>query len=841
MGRQEWISKVRRLAVLPAAIIMLSFFVYFQLAKRKMPAGIRRLETPNVVMRSPDIRDPENDLSSVLLIDSILSIVQSYYVDDDRVDNNGVLHLTLDSLESTNQIKITRQGTEFSAAAGKATYHFSVPDNLPYDGMLEIIIALSRLLDQEKVGQANEENSSRERNGVYMVLNALLGTLDAHSALLSKDSYRELKQGTEGTFGGLGVLVGIRDKILTVIKPLPRSPASRSGIHRHDRILSINGADTFGATLDHLVEYMRGEPGTSVKLKMLPLGAISDHEMELRREIIRVDSVSASEHKITGGKILKLVIENFSSRTARDVLAEVIKFRQANGGKVLGLVLDLRSNPGGLLDQAVQVADIFLQSGVIVATKGRRQEIESAGIGVDEVNFPLVVLMNGDSASASEIVAGALQDHGRALVIGQQSFGKGSVQTVFELPGEQALKLTIARYYTPSGRSIQNVGITPNIRIQPLFSSKNNTNLLGPYRYKNEEFLANHLKSQTSKNSVRDTEEKIEQFSGYYLAEATDSDEEIPVDKDRDLEIAIAIFDRVNRTYGPVLPTEAMRASHWLALAADDIKKKLDPWNTEVEAFLFENYGIAWKSDQSEYQAGITFDVSGAAKHKITAGSTVNIDYSIRNSTDTPVGHVSLFMRQDGMAVEAKELLIGEVKPHSSKVGVFTFEIPVYCPAGELSLDFGIAVSAKMAMVPTHRVRIVVADRETPQLDLSAKLTDETGGRIIGSLEPKEKGVLAVDIQNTGTVPSHNVAVQLSNLSGGQIVIDQSPKVVAVINAGDHATVGFGISAGARLYTPEISIGVSASSKDLDSEVNKKFDFPALPARMAKIGNSMSH
>ncbi|TWW09015.1 carboxyl-terminal protease [Planctomyces bekefii] len=192
------------------------------------------------------------------------------------------------------------------------------------------------------------------------LLNSTLAELDAHSALLSADAYRELRQGTEGSFGGLGVLVGIRDNMLTVIKPLPRSPAQRSGIQRRDRILGIDGLFTYGYSLDELVEYMRGDPGTSVNLSLLRDGARAPSEVVLKREIIHVDSVTAADIVRGPLKVLHLTIENFASRTSREVLSAIKKFRVRHNGVMNGLVLDLRSNPGGLLDQAVQVADLFL-------------------------------------------------------------------------------------------------------------------------------------------------------------------------------------------------------------------------------------------------------------------------------------------------------------------------------------------------------------------------------------------------------------------------------------------------------------------------------------------------
>lgn len=784
----------------------------------------------------------EHDISSALLLDSILSIIQSYYVDDDRITNQNILQLTLDTLESSGQIEIERADDRVTLRSGNFSYQFLSSESIQYDAMLEVMIGLSRLLDRTATERSTAASASHvESNGSHIVLNALLSTLDAHSSLLTKDSYRELKQGTEGTFGGLGVLVGIREKVLTVIKPLPRSPASRHGISKNDRILAINGIDTFGSTLDQLVEYMRGEPGTSVRLKMLPNGAVAGYEMDLKREVIRVDSVTATAHPFGNSHALRLQIESFSSRTAHDVLAEINKFRRGHGGQLPGLILDLRSNPGGLLDQAVDVADIFLPAGVIVATKGRRQEIESAASGLDEVNFPIVVLINNESASASEIVAGALQDHGRAVIIGQQSFGKGSVQTVFELPGEQALKLTIARYYTPLGRSIQNIGITPNIRIQPVYRQKTNSNLLGSYRYKNEEFLANHLKSQISTSGVKNRSHDIEQFAGYYLAANLESDEEVALENDRDLQMALEIIHRVYKTYGSVLPEEAARASHWLALSADGVKAILDGWDKEVQSFLKESFAIDWAKVDGEIQDGLILEIDGNIEKVVTPGSVVNLRYEIRNKSTQPATRVSIFMRDESLQLSGKENLIGSVPANSSAKGVFPLEIPAYVQPGDATLDFGLAVSAKISTSPLRRVKLPIRARTIGQIELTANLLDEPGGKVPGSLEAGEKGSIAVAVRNYGAVDAREITLQLTNLSGTQISLDSHVETIPSLKPGEEAVLHFGVEGGGRLYSEEFSIGATASSRDLNSDVNQKFDFSAIAARVAKIEGTMSH
>ena len=329
----------------------------------------------------------------------------------------------------------------------------------------------------------------KRRDIISNVFNIVLSKLDAHSSYLSSVLYKDLKEGTEGKFGGLGVLVTIKDHVLTVIEPIPKSPAYRAGVKRRDKIVAIDNIKTFGTTLDELVENMRGEPGSNVRLTLLRENQESLLKVDLKREVIEIDSVK--DKILSDGEILYLKIESFSARTAEDIYTAIKKHKN-----IKGIVLDLMDNPGGLLDQAIKVADIFLRKGEIVSTKGQSKMSFSAESNKLDSNLPLIVLVNKDSASASEIVASAIQDLNRGLLIGQPTFGKGSVQTVFELPTGEALKLTIARYYSASGRSIQRQGITPDIWLQPLEAYPQNKNILGDFRYKSERFMSYSLQQK---------------------------------------------------------------------------------------------------------------------------------------------------------------------------------------------------------------------------------------------------------------------------------------------------------------------------------------------------------
>lgn len=304
-----------------------------------------------------------------------------------------------------------------------------------------------------------------DRTLLENAIKGMLGNLDPHSAYLEPQAFQELQESTSGEFGGLGIELGVEDGLLKVISPIDDTPAARAGIEAGDLITRIDDQPTKGWTLMQAVEKLRGKPGSKVSLTLMrdtgkPL------ELELTRDVIKVRSVK-SELLERGYGYLR--ITQFQVDTGREVERALARMARENGKALDGLVLDLRNNPGGVLQAAVEVSDHFLSQGLIVYTKGRIANSElrfSADADDASAGVPLVVLVNGGSASAAEIVAGALQDHKRAVIMGTDSFGKGSVQTVLPLTNERALKLTTALYYTPKGRSIQAQGIVPDIVVE---------------------------------------------------------------------------------------------------------------------------------------------------------------------------------------------------------------------------------------------------------------------------------------------------------------------------------------------------------------------------------------
>jgi carboxyl-terminal processing protease len=325
---------------------------------------------------------------------------------------------------------------------------------------LELFADVLARVEQDYVVDIDEEAA------MEAAIQGMLASLDPHSSYMDPTDYRDMQTQTRGEYGGLGIEVTSEEGLVRVVSPIDGTPASRAGIQAGDFLTAINGQSIVGLTLNEAVRQMRGQAGTQITVTV----AREDTEpfdVTLTREIINVRAVTA---RVEGGDIGIIRVSTFNERTSSMLQDAIRQVKREAGGNLCGVVVDLRNNPGGLLDQAIEVSDAFLDGGEVVSTRGRQPEDVqryNARRGDDLAGVQIVVLINGASASAAEIVAGALQDRNRALIVGTDSFGKGSVQTVIPLQGgrDGALRLTTARYYTPAGRSIQGAGITPDMEV----------------------------------------------------------------------------------------------------------------------------------------------------------------------------------------------------------------------------------------------------------------------------------------------------------------------------------------------------------------------------------------
>ena len=380
----------------------------------------------------------------------------------------------------------------------------------------------------------------KDKELIESAINGMLSALDPHSSYLNEKDFDEMRIQTKGEFGGLGIEVTMENGLVKVVSPIDDTPAHRAGLQTGDYISRIDGEAVMGTTLSESVEKMRGKPGTSIELSVLREGVNEPIIFNIKRDIIKIKSVRARQEN----DVAYVRVTSFSELTAESVGKEITKIRNDIGDKFKGVVLDLRNNPGGLLDQAIEVSDLFIERGEIVSTGGRVADSNkrfnaSKGDIID--GKPIVVIINGGSASASEIVAGALQDHKRAIIIGTKSFGKGSVQTVIPLSvSKGAMRLTTSRYYTPSGRSIQAQGIDPDIVVEQA-----KIEMIKDNKLTSESSLRKHLKNADDQKEAVETEAKDKEAKNKEVSESA-YDTDYQIGRAIDLLRGINIFDSIN-------------------------------------------------------------------------------------------------------------------------------------------------------------------------------------------------------------------------------------------------------------------------------------------------------
>lgn len=379
----------------------------------------------------------------------------------------------------------------------------------------ELLNLFGEVMERAKNTYVEEVN---DKKLIESAINGMLSSLDPHSSYLDEQSFKYMNEQTKGKFGGLGIEVTMEQGVVKVVSPIDDTPAARAGLKPGDYITNIDGENVIGMSLNDAVDKMRGKVGSKVKLSIRRVNE-KPFDVTLKREEVKIQSV---KNEIKDGDVAYIRITSFSEDTDKMVQNAVKKAQKELKGNLKGIVIDVRNNPGGLLDQAVNISDLFLNQGEIVSTRSRNEEDTirySAKKGDIAAGLPMVVIINDGSASASEIVAGALQDHKRAIILGEKSFGKGSVQTVVPLGKYGAMRLTTARYYTPSGRSIQATGIVPDVEVHPAKVEEIESSFgLSEAEYRNA------LKNETveNKNTAAKTPANEEWRKDYQLLRAVD-------------------------------------------------------------------------------------------------------------------------------------------------------------------------------------------------------------------------------------------------------------------------------------------------------------------------------
>ena len=758
-----------------------------------------------------DDKSADYRLSSLRVFNRVVLLVKEQYVEPQRIKPKEMLLAALDSVEKSVPEVLVEEPEGKNAVAvvvGAERREF------PLDDLTSLWELSFKLRDIFRFLETRVSAEVDRRDVEYAAVNGMLTKLDPHSVLLEPKFSQEMKLSTKGEFGGLGIVISIRDGFLTVISPIDGTPADKAGVKAQDRIVKIGEESTINMGLDEAVERLRGKPHTDVVVWIERKGWEEPKKFSITRDIIKVDSVT---HQLMEDRLGYVKVKQFQGRTADDVSDAVQRMEKEAGGKLKGLVLDLRNNPGGLLDQAVEVSNLFLSDGVIVVTQeggvnGERKEIRATP-RPGKIDLPLIVLVNGGSASASEIVAGAIKNRGRGVIIGDQTFGKGSVQQLYDFPDGSSLKLTIGQYLTPGDESIQSVGIAPDVEVRPIIAaSKENLNVF-PDLHTREEDLEAHLDDARIK--VREPTFKVA-----YLSEAVEGDEaerrEASSKFHDDYEIKF-----VRRVLG--LAREARRQA-----IMDAAKVAVEQSRAEEQKKIDEalgKLGLDWSGGAGEKGGKLTATITTAPSVK--AGDTVAVTLSVKNEGQAPLFRVhGLSDATLGYLVD-KEFLFGRLAPGEAKSWTVDAKIPKDLTSRKDVMRVTFADGAN-APLGTLDVPVAIAGLDRPRFSYALFIDDTQGGNGDGLLQVGESVELVAQIRNAGAGTAEEPTALLKNLGGAETFIQTGRQKLTALKPGASTVARFQFKV--QSPAPEVELRMQVFDGVMGDFLTEKLSFPVKEA-----------
>ncbi len=681
------------------------------------------------------------DLESLAILNRAVIHIKENYVDPSRINERKMIGAALEEVQRTVAELLVEVDKDPEGVPTRVTVRVAQTRQTFELADVGNLWQMSfKFKDIFRFVQRNLKHHDALRDIEYAAINGMLSTLDPHSVLLKPDDYREMKLSTRGKFGGLGIVIRIEGGKLTIVNPIEDTPASRAGLKAKDHIVQIGLDSTVNMALSDAVDLMRGDPGTPIDIWVVREGWQAPRKFTLTRANIKVKSVTARRLK---GGVGWVRVRNFQGTTVDELEAALTQMGRR--GRLKGLILDLRGNPGGLLDQAIKMADLFVHSGPLVTTVGfgdKMREPKMATRRGTREALPLAVLINNNSASASEIVAGALKNHHRALVLGQQSFGKGSVQVIYDNKDDSALKLTIAQYLTPGDISIQSVGITPHIALQPVVLTDDDTDLFRSLSARSGEAdLPSHLDHASAELSKRD----LASATVRYLADQTLAEKirEAPDDLIADFEVDFA--------HALLTQAGADNSDEMLEQAKVELARQTASQSQAIEAAL-KARGVDWRpltaaaSGTPRAEVTLTSDHAG---DRVTAGEKLVLTATVKNVGDAPFRRLRALSASDNDLFDGWEFLFGNIPPGESR------SWPVTVPLSKAALARLDAVTLNFhgddaALPSAPALKVAVEALPRPRFALTWQLDDTERGNGDGALQAGEEATLRVQARNVG-------------------------------------------------------------------------------------------
>lgn len=702
------------------------------------------------------------------LLSKAISLVNRHYVDSARIDPDAMFEASLNQIQKTIPEVLARceKPAFCSVTVQKAVRRFSFPGG-------DLKMLRSRLKDVFQFMELHVDEDTQLKDIEYAAIDGLLEELDPHSNFMSPEAFREFQVGTEGEFGGLGIVINIKDGHLTVMSPLEGTPAWKAGVKPQDRIVQIDEESTINMSLTEAVDRLRGPVGSKVTIKIERTGAKTPLTYTLMRDIINIEAVQSLLVKTPAGNPVGFVrIKSFQGNTERDFYDQIKKLTRKEN-RLKGIVLDLRNNPGGLLDQSIALADAILKEGTIVSTVGRQgRMIEQNTARNDgyEGDWPIIVLVNEGSASASEILAGALKNNHRALVVGHKTFGKGSVQSVYNLPLGAALKLTVAQYLTPGNQSIQSVGITPDIELFPVIVDKDHLDTAENI-FRSEKDLEKHFDG----NGVRAEQPA---FKLAYMAPPPEKEEageystKLELKEDVAADVALSLMDAITHPHRQAMLEEAL-ATLKAKEKAEDLKI------TEA----FRKLGVNWKTAPAEGQpqGELNFQLleNGKTIERAKAGKTLNLQLTFRNVGQVPFYRLVGQTTAEEFLFQNIEFAFGEVAPGQTRKWQTKLEIP----KGILTEDIVMKLKfteANNHIPPEVKLILPLEGLKQPLFTHQYSLEDNWSGKL-----KKGKAVaMTLNVTNKGEGTSEKPVAALKNLGGKEIFIEKGRVALKALEPG---------------------------------------------------------
>lgn len=757
-------------------------------------------------------------LTSVTTTPRVLSFIKESYIDQARVKPFEMLKGALNQIQkNVAEILVAFDGgNKFSITIDKATKKFSPKELFEFKALWPLLNDIYTFIEVHYHGDVKKQDIE------YLAIDGILTTLDPHSNILPPKIYNEFKIGTTGKFGGIGIVIGTKEGELTVISPIEDTPAWRAGIKAGDKIIQIGEESTVNMSLTEAVELLRGDVGTTAVVTIDRKGKPAPFNVTLKRAIIKIESVQSAVIPVGNKNVGYLKIKSFQEDTEKEFIKQVAKLKESQNFS--GLILDLRNDPGGLLSQAVAIADKFISEGVIVSTVGAGNvflEQESAKSAGTEPAYPLVVIVNEGSASASEIVAGTLQNYGRAIIVGTQTFGKGSVQTVYDLRDGSALKITIAEYLTAGKNSIQSIGVTPDIKLVAARIGKDAIDLVED-KHETEESLEGHL-AKNSGMEGEDSEYKLNYFEPY----VEESDEEISkreysstLDFSKDFPVKFA---------SSIIAKDTTDSYKDLLKAAVPVLESESKEQENLISTELTKYGITWgdckQGGRPTLQMSFSLEKNNEQVKRVAAGDEITMTLIAKNIGTGSLCRLVGITDSKEHYLKNKEFVFGSIEPQASKKYSVKIKVPKYISTQ--NLPFTVKFNEANANQPNEFKAIIpVVGLPEPQFAYSFKLETPENIKVSREALPFSKSIpLKVDVKNTGKGAAPNAVAIIKATDAKGIFIDVGRIKLGKIDPNQSKSALFKFKIEEALPKTAFELELTIIDQDLLTSVSDKIEF----------------